>query len=301
MPGPTLIIHGGAGAREGSHASFERYQQSLLSIREAAWEVLRTDGARASVLAAIRLLEDDPVFNAGLGSRLQRDGVARMSAAMMDGRSESFSGVINIEGVRHPIDIAAALSGARHTVIAGAHATAFARSLGVEDFNPVTEHRLQEHRDQLAGRTGTVGAIALDVDGGLCVGTSTGGVGQEIPGRVSDSATAAGTYASPVAGVSCTGVGEHIVNHGAAVRIVTRVEDGAGLERAVSMTIDEADRRDLEYGLIALDHSGRAIAACTRGVVTLFASRQSASGQSWSDQDFLGAPAAARDAGGNFT
>ena len=294
MPGPTLIIHGGAGAREGSHASFERYQRSLLSIREEAWEVLQADGARAAVLAAVRLLEDDPVFNAGLGSRLQRDGVARMSAALMDGQTEAFAGVINIEDVRHPIDVAAALSGARHAVIAGVHATAFARSLGMADFDPVTEHRLQEHRDQLAGKTGTVGAIALDVDAGLCVGTSTGGVGHEIPGRVSDSATVAGTYASRVAGVSCTGVGEDIVNHGAAVRIVTRIEDGASLEQAVSMTMTEADRRHLEYGLIALDQSGQSIAACTRDVVTLFASRQFTAQHQVTDQDFLSGSGQAR-------
>jgi L-asparaginase len=287
MPGPTLIIHGGAGAREGSHASFERYQRSLLTIRQQAWDVLQADGAQAAVLAAVRLLEDDPVFNAGLGSRLQRDGIARMSAALMDGETEAFAGVINIESVRHPIDVAAALSGARHSVLAGAHATAFARSLGMPEFDPITEHRLQEHRQQLAGETGTVGAIALDVDGGLCAGTSTGGVGHEIPGRVSDSATVAGTYASRVAGVSCTGVGEHIVNHGAAVRIVTRIEDGASLQQAVSRTIAEADRRQLEYGLIALDHSGKSIAACTRNMVTLFASRELTSQGQRNDRDFL--------------
>jgi L-asparaginase len=284
MPGPTLIIHGGAGAREGSHVGFPRYQRSLRSIRERAWEVLLAEGARQAVLAAVRLLEDDPIFNAGLGSRLQRDGMARMSAALMDAGQGVFAGVINIERVRHPIDVADALSGARHTVVAGPHATELARGLGMEDFDPVTEHRMDEYRAGLAGDRGTVGAVALDDRGGLCAGTSTGGVGLEIPGRVSDSATVAGTYASRAAGVSCTGIGEHIVNHAAAVRIVTRVEDGASLDQAVSRTIAEADRMGLEYGLIAIDGRGNPVAASARDVVTLYALRRDTE-----DRDFLSA------------
>ena len=282
MPGPTLIIHGGAGAREGSHVGFPRYQRSLHAIREEAWAVLMDQGARAAVLAAVRLLEDDPIFNAGLGSRLQRDGMARMSAALMDADQGIFAGVINIERVRHPIDVADALSGERHPVIAGSHATQLARDLGTDDFDPVTEHRMEEYRNQLAGDRGTVGAVALDDQGGLCAGTSTGGVGFEIPGRVSDSATVAGTYASRAAGVSCTGIGEHIVNHGAAVRVVTRVEDGVGLEQAVSRTIAEADRMGMEYGLIAVDSAGNPVAASARDVVTLYALRHRGK-----DEDFL--------------
>lgn len=282
MPGPTLIIHGGAGAREGSHVGFPQYQSSLASIREAAWRVLLADGARAAVLAAVRLLEDDPIFNAGLGSRLQRDAAVRMSAALMDAERGVFSGVINIERVRHPIDVADALSGRQHTVIAGAGATALARDLGMEVFDPITEHRLEEHRQHLEGDTGTVGAVAVDETGRLCAGTSTGGVGYEIPGRVSDSPTVAGTFASTAAGVSCTGIGEHIVNHGAAVRIVTRVEDGASLDQAVAHTIAEADQRGFEYGLIAVDGAGRPVSASTTDMVTLFASRTEGE-----DQDFL--------------
>ncbi|MGD8976933.1 MAG: isoaspartyl peptidase/L-asparaginase [Gammaproteobacteria bacterium] len=284
MPGPTLIIHGGAGAREGSHVGFPRYQRSLHAIREEAWAVLLEQGARPAVLAAVRLLEDDPIFNAGLGSRLQRDGMARMSAALMDADQGIFAGVINIERVRHPIDVADALSSERHPVIAGSHATRLARDLGMEDFDPVTGHRMEEYRNQLAGDRGTVGAVALDDKGRLCAGTSTGGVGFEIPGRVSDSATVAGTYATRAAGVSCTGIGEDIVNHGAAVRIVTRVEDGAGLGQAVTRTIAEADRMGMEYGLIAVDGAGNPVAASARDVVTLYALRHGGE-----DEDFLSA------------
>ena len=106
----VLIIHGGAGAREGHHTTFQLYGQSLDRIVEEAWPILQSEGSRAAVLHAIRLLENDPVFNAGMGSRLQRDGHVRMSAALMDGVGGRFSGVVNVEDVEHPIDIAAALA-----------------------------------------------------------------------------------------------------------------------------------------------------------------------------------------------
>ncbi len=221
MPLPALIIHGGAGAREGAHTSFRRYADSLDVIAEAAWAVLQADGAEAAVMRAIRDLEDDPVFNAGLGSRLQADGAARMSAALMDGLRGRFSGVINVERIRNPIDVALRLQGEDHAVIAGDQATRYAREvMGLDDFDPVTEHRLAEHARNAAGRTGTVGAVAVDADGELWAGTSTGGVGYETPGRVSDSATVAGNYAGRSAGVSCTGIGEQIVDHAAAARTI---------------------------------------------------------------------------------
>jgi L-asparaginase len=273
MNDPAIIIHGGAGAREGIHADFDRYADSLRRILEQAWATLGNDGAREAVLNAVRDLEDDPVFNAGLGSRLQRDGAARMSAALMDGEERRFSGVINIERVRHPIDVAAVLRDRDHCVLAGEHATRFARAEGFEDFDPVTPHRLEEHRRSEEGRSGTVGAVAIDVDGRLWAATSTGGVGYEIPGRVSDTATVAGTYADMTVGVSCTGIGEHIVDHGAAVRVATRVADGACLADAIERTIAEADARRMEYGLIALSGAGVPRSGSTATVTTLWAAR----------------------------
>ena len=82
MSQPALIIHGGAGAREGGHTSYASYAESLSRILDDAWATLGAGDARRAVLAAVRALEDDPIFNAGLGSRLQRDGIARMSAAI---------------------------------------------------------------------------------------------------------------------------------------------------------------------------------------------------------------------------
>lgn len=268
---PTLIIHGGAGAREGGHARFEHYADHLQRIIAQSYPVLLSDGARAAVIHAIRLLEDDPLFNAGTGSRLQRDGRVRMSAALIDSRQQIFSGVINSERIRHPIDLAEHLSSLQHTVLAGEQASAYARAAGFDEHDPVTTERRLEFERKLQGVSGTVGAVALDDEHIICAGTSTGGVGWEIPGRVSDSATVAGTYASAAAGVSCTGIGEQIVNHAVASRIVTRIGDGQSMQTALDKTIDEAEHRQYHYGLICLDRQGAWDARQTRGVTTLFA------------------------------
>ncbi len=271
MASEVLIIHGGAGAREGHHTTFQLYAESLERIVEDAWQTLLSEGAEPAVLHAIRLLEDDPIFNAGYGSRIQRDGHVRMSAALMHGKSGRFSGVVNAEDIQHPIDVAAALAEREHRVLAGPPATAFARDeLGMQRFDPVTPHRLDEHRKHKKGRTGTVGAVALDADGEIWTGTSTGGVGYEIPGRVSDSATVAGTYATPVVGISCTGQGENIVDHAAAARVATRVTDGMELQAAVKKTIAEANALSMDYGLIALAADGSALALQTEQMTTLY-------------------------------
>jgi L-asparaginase len=268
---PTLIIHGGAGARETGPGQSEQYAEHLQRIIQQSYPVLLHDGARAAVIHAIRLLEDDPLFNAGTGSRLQRDGVVRMSAALIDSRQQTFAGVINVERIRHPIDFADHLSRQRHTVLAGDKATTYARQSGFGEHDPVTEYRRREFEQKRPGTSGTVGAVALDVEQILCAGTSTGGIGWETPGRVSDSATVAGTYASAAARVSCTGSGEQIVHHAVAARIITRIEDGLSLPEAVDRTIAEANHRGYQYGLIGLDSQGTWSAQQTLGVTTLFA------------------------------
>ena len=88
---PKIIIHGGAGALEGAHASDPRYRSSLTQIVEASLPVVQRDGARAAVIHAIRLLESDPIFNAGLGSKIQRDKKIRMSASLMDSEDQKKS------------------------------------------------------------------------------------------------------------------------------------------------------------------------------------------------------------------
>lgn len=265
-----LILHGGAGGSKGGMGRYQGLRDALVTIVEEAFRILRDRGAGEAVLHAVRLLEDHDLFNAGTGSKLQADGQIRMSAGLMEGATGRFSGVINVQHIRHPIDVALLLSDQEYTVLAGEQATAYSHRHGMPSHNPETPVRRMEYEQKRGGLHGTVGAVALDRDGRIAAGTSTGGVGHETAGRVSDSATVAGTYASLQAGVSCTGKGEHIVNHAAAARVVTRVEDGLSLREAVARTIREGNALRYEYGLVSLDREGRIATARTAGVDALF-------------------------------
>jgi len=254
-----LIIHGGAGRLEGKVATKEQYRIGLQEAIHPAYETLLEQGARAAVLHAIRLLESDQIFNAGTGSKLQRDGRVRMSAALMDSKDGIFSGVINIYDVEHPISIADELRGEVHHLLSGSEATEFARRKGFPFHDPITMSRFIEYRKALRNREkfGTVGAVALDAKGVVCAGTSTGGIGNETPGRVSDSASVAGTYADMVGGVSCTGKGEHIINQAVAAQVIYRLRDGVSLKKILIDLMKEGASRDHGFGLISLDRKGR--------------------------------------------
>lgn len=268
---PRLIIHGGCGRFEGAHASSESYRAALRPIMERAYRKLQKKGAREAVFYGMRLLEDAEIFNAGYGSKLQRDGAARMSASFMDGTSNRFSGVINVENVRHPVDIARILNRRKHTVIAGTPAEAFARKEDIPHFNPVAPHRLREYEEQKEGESGTCGIVAVDATGYICVATSTGGIGYEVPGRVGDTPTVAGNYASDLCGISCTGKGEHIINLAVAARVATAYRYTGDLQHCIDDVIAEGNERKYRFGIIALDRKGHVVVGQTRKVTTLAA------------------------------
>lgn len=267
---PKIIIHGGADDMEGKGFSDADYITSLDRIIRQCYPILGEQGARTAVIHAIRMLESDTIFNAGTGSKLQRDGQVRMSAALMDSADGIFAGVANIRNVEHPINVADILKNEDFHVLDAGEATDFARQKGIPYHNPTTEHRLKEYRDGLLGESGTVGAVAIDSHGTICAGTSTGGVGFELPGRLGDTATVAGTYAGAVAGVSCTGRGEEIVNLAVAAGIVTRVQDGVELIDAVQRLIDEANAKGCRFGLISLDASGQFVVGNTQNIRVLY-------------------------------
>jgi len=197
------------------------------------------------------------LFNAGIGSQIQSDGKIRMSASLMDGVSQKMSGVINIEEVKNPIQVAQVLMDYDDRVLGGSGATNFARTHGFEKFSTEIPQRRQEYEAKLAAtRVGTVGCVALDANGRLAAATSTGGKGFEIPGRISDSATVAGNYANAFCGVSLTGVGEDIVSNATAAKIVTRVTDGFSLQEAFAKTFSELLPYDGFAGAIAIDKDG---------------------------------------------
>lgn len=253
---PRLIIHGGLSNHPPSAAKKEQLCGALRLIAEQSSAFLQTHSALETVIYAVSLLEDAPLFNAGTGSKLQSDGAIRMSASVMEGHSQRFAGIINIRDVKNPVQVAARLLEYDDRILAGDGALAFARSQGFPPYNPETPKRRRNYEERRAGKGGTVGAVACDAQGRLAAATSTGGKGFEIPGRVSDSATTAGNYANAFAAVSCTGIGEDIVDMALAARIVIRVADGLPLARACDTSIAETASQEGHAGLIALDADG---------------------------------------------
>ena len=253
-----IIIHGGFFSESSTnHETKVAKQEALLRIVKDSYAYLQTHSAVETVVYAVSLLEDDALFNAGIGSQIQGDGKIRMSASLMDGKTSKFSGVINIEDVKNPIQVAQVLMNVDDRVLGGSGATNFARQHGFEKFSTEIPQRKAEYEAKLdATGTGTVGCVALDSNGNLAAATSTGGKGFEIPGRISDSATVAGNYVNEYCGVSLTGVGEDIVSNATATKIVTRVTDGFSLDKAFEKTFAELKPYDGFAGAIAIDKNG---------------------------------------------
>ena len=253
-----IIIHGGFFSESSTnHETKVAKQQALLRIVKDSYDYLKSHSAIETVVYATSLLEDDALFNAGIGSQIQSDGKIRMSASLMDGFTMKMSGVINIEEVKNPIKVAEVLMNYEDKVLGGSGATNFAREYGFKQFSTETPQRRSEYEAKLeATRMGTVGCVALDSDGKIAVATSTGGKGFEIPGRISDSATVAGNYANEFCGVSLTGVGEDIVSGAVAAKIVTRVTDSFSLDKAFEKTFAELLPYDGFAGAIAIDSKG---------------------------------------------
>ena len=253
-----IIIHGGFFSESSTNKETKvAKQQSLERIVKDSYDFLKTHSALETVVFAVSLLEDDELFNAGTGSQIQSDGKIRMSAALMDGSTQKMSGVINIEEVKNPIQVAKVLLNYDDKILGGSGATNFARQNGFEKFSTEIPQRRQEYEAKLkTSGTGTVGCVALDKNGKVAVATSTGGKGFEIPGRISDSATVAGNYANEFCGVSLTGVGEDIVSNATAAKIVTRVTDGFSLQDAFAKTFNELKPYDGFAGAIAIDKEG---------------------------------------------
>jgi len=253
-----IIIHGGFFSESTTDAQTKlAKQEALTRIVKDAYHYLKTHTAVHTVEYAVSLLEDSPLFNAGIGSQIQSDGQIRMSAALMDGETQKMSGVINIQNVKNPIFVAGKLLPYDDRVLGGEGATQFAHTNGFAEFSTETPERFAEYEKKLAGTgVGTVGCVALDAEGKLAVATSTGGKGFEMVGRISDSATVAGNYANAFCGVSCTGVGEDIVSNATAAKIVTRVTDGMPVADAFAKTFAELKPYDGFAGAIAIDAHG---------------------------------------------
>ncbi len=272
---PKLIIHGGAGSSLKGKGGLAAVRQSLHEIVQDIYNLLiNGSSATEAVIEGCKRLEDEPRFNAGTGSVLQSDGQIRMSAALMDGASQRFSGVINTSRVQNPIELAKFLQNESDRVLSDYGAAEILRELNFPIYDPLTDLRLnewiEERKDnfqkKMAGtvaeaelaeaRRGTIGVVALDNQGRIAAGTSTGGKGLERIGRVSDSAMPAGNYATQNAGVSCTGIGEDIIDECLAAKVVIRVSDGLSLAEAMQRSMQESYNHKRDLGAIALDATG---------------------------------------------
>jgi beta-aspartyl-peptidase (threonine type) len=276
--GWAIAIHGGAGEDEWEHmdaATAAAYHDSLASALAAGSAVLKRNGkALDAVEAAVEVLEDDPLFNAGRGSAFAADGTNEMDAALMDGATLEAGSVADVHFTRNPIALArAVMEHTPYVMMVGDGADAFARAQGIQQEPPsyfFTEMRWQEFvsimkasgraippRPQgappagnrpgasasalhlFAHRFGTVGAVARDSGGHLAAATSTGGMQGKLPGRVGDSPLiGAGTYASDHScAVSGTGVGEYFIRLTLAREVCTLVEEGRTPQQAADRMI----------------------------------------------------------------
>ena len=272
-----LAIHGGAGVIERGSLSPEReaaYHASLNLALETGARVLRVGGSSLdAVEAAVRALEDDPLFNAGRGSVFTAEGRNELDASIMDGRSRMAGAVAGVTHTKNPISLArAVMEKSKHVMLAGPGADAFSMHMGLEQVDPSyfrTEERWQQYlqwRDKKNApidRThafGTVGAVARDENGNLAAATSTGGTTGKRWGRVGDSPLiGAGTYAEDnVCAVSATGDGEFFVRASAARQLRDRMAwHGESVQAAANNTITDIGSLGGEGALIALDAQGQ--------------------------------------------
>lgn len=294
-----LAIHGGAGVivrAEMTPEAETAYRGALQAALDAGFDILAQGGtATDAVVAAIKLLEDNPLFNAGKGAVLTHEGVCELDASIMDGRERRAGAVAGVRYTRNPIELArAVMDKSPHVMMVGEGAERFADSLGFErvpnDYFQTERRRLQleraRQRDEAAARQaqrgdpsqssadefsipdlaldaerkwGTVGAVALDRSGNLAAGTSTGGMTNKRFGRVGDSPIiGAGNYAdNRTCAVSATGHGEYFIRANVAHSIASRMAfAGEPVHTAAQAAIADVAALGGTGGVIALARDG---------------------------------------------
>jgi len=272
---PVLVIHGGAGPfRQETSERVEACKAGLHAAYEGGMNVLNGRGtALDAVERAVRILEDNPLFNAGRGSAFTREGRQEMDASIMDGSTLQAGAVAAVRHIRNPVLLARMVmetSGCVMLVAEGAEQ--FARERGAvfeTDEYFYDEFRYQQYLRTRAGpevephdskRMGTVGAVALDAQGNLAAATSTGGINYKRAGRVGDTPIiGAGTYANnATCAVSCTGHGEFFIRSVVAYDISCRMEYARlNLKEACQTVFTRTlNPRNARGGLIAVDYKG---------------------------------------------
>jgi beta-aspartyl-peptidase (threonine type) len=274
---PIILVHGGAGVPIVLDRQMEAAARAALaSALDVGFGLLKAgESALNAVEAAVRTMEDDPIFNAGVGAALTSLGHAEHDASIMDGSTRAAGSVTGTRRVRNPITLARrVLETSPHVCLSAAGAEQFAINLGIPLVDPgmfVTQRRMEALQRVRASSFrperaldeqdmhGTVGAVALDAHGHLAAATSTGGRTNKWPGRVGDSASiGAGTYADDrTVAVSCTGNGEYFMRCVTAHKVSALVELGQlSIEDAAARAIAEIKELGGTGGLIAVDADG---------------------------------------------
>jgi beta-aspartyl-peptidase (threonine type) len=280
-----LAIHGGAGTIERSSMTPEKkreYRAGLERALSAGYEILKRGGSSLDATeAAVRVLEDDPYFNAGRCSVFTSAGTNEMDASIMDGRTLKAGAVASVKHIKNPIRLARlVMEKSPHIMLDCAGAEAFATANGIELIDQkyfFTQERwdalqkvkaAEKHRATGDGKSflitdqdrhGTVGAVALDKDSNLAAATSTGGMTNKMPGRIGDTPViGAGTYANnQTCAVSCTGDGEYFIRASAAHEVSALMQYRAlKLQEAAQTALDAVQQLGGTGGLISIDKNG---------------------------------------------
>jgi beta-aspartyl-peptidase (threonine type) len=291
----ALAIHGGAGELPASRVPAERIQEMRDDLGQAlaagSYVLERGGSSLDAVVAAVSVLEDSRVFNAGRGAVLRDDGSARLDASVMQGQDRRAGAVCLVQKARNPVQLArAVLERGREVLLAGEDADRFAAAAGL-DTRPNAYFVLDYRREQLErmrSRGGTaldhdvsapppppeegqtVGAVALDSRGHLAAATSTGGMTNAAPGRVGDSPIiGAGTWAcDETCAVSATGSGEYFIRAAFAHEVHARLALAAQpLDHAARAALDLVVALGGRGGCVALDRAGRVVAPFTTGAM----------------------------------
>lgn len=270
-----ILIHGGAGRIVKENMTPEReaeYSNKIKEVLETGYKILDNGGsALDAVEAVIKIMEDSPLFNAGKGAVLTEKGVAELDASIMDGKTLSAGAVAGIKHVKSPITLARlVMEKSPHVMMISDGAEEFAKQNGlemVENNYFITKERWEsyqrilqrEEEKKKAEKHGTVGAVALDKNGNIAAGTSTGGMMMKKFGRVGDAPIiGAGTYANNnTCGVSATGSGEYFIRIGVARDISALIEyKGMNLNEAADEVIKKVGDLGGNGGVICLDKFG---------------------------------------------
>ncbi len=270
-----MVIHGGAGTIERSTMTPEKekaYRAALEQSLKAGYAVLERGGTSLDAIeAAIHVLEDNPMFNAGKGAVFTHEGTNELDSSIMEGKTLAAGAVTGVKHIRNPISLARmVMEKSPHVMLTGEGAEAFAKKMGVTLVDQkyfYTEERweaLQKVKATPApmsdkDRHGTVGAVARDKAGNLAAGTSTGGTTNKQFGRVGDSPIiGAGTYANnETCAVSCTGDGEYFIRAAVAHTVSDLMNyKGMPVKEAAEAALENAKKLGGTGGLIALDKDG---------------------------------------------